>query len=75
MLHVETGIRHIRQSSHRTLRAAMRAASVAARGGMPTRITADATTLAALLASGAVYRTVWGEIIDTDRRWAVTEIG
>lgn len=71
MLHIETTDRHHRISSHRTLGGAMRAAARVSRS-TPTRIIADATTLAALLASGAAYRTAQGEIVDAGRQWMIT---
>jgi len=72
MLHIET--HGHRQTSHRTLSAAIRAAYRASRDGTPTAIVADPATLARLIASGAAYRTAQGEVIDTGRRWAITEV-
>ena len=65
MIYVETSApqpaRWHRQSSHRTIGAAAKAA--ARTEAACARITVDASTLAALLASGEVYRTAGGELV------------
>lgn len=64
-----------RRSAHRTLAAAIKAAARArSDGSVVARVSVSGDTLTALLASGAVYRTAQGEIIDREMTASIVAV-